>query len=128
MDPQHAQMVRQDLRRPRNAIIENGPRYRKLTMMAIRCVYLHLSDGTPLALPGTAGAVYLDDPSAVALHDCEDCGYRVPVGYPDANADPPKPPRIYFQRCPLCSGKVGYCAFYKRNGSTAARSEGRPVA
>ena len=119
MDPQHAHMVRQDLQHPREMISHNRSRYTKLTMIAIRSVFRHMASGTPLALPASVVSVYLDDPAAVALHDCEDCGYVVPFGCPEPYAEPPKPARVYFQRCPLCGGKVGYCAFHNRNAFTA---------
>jgi hypothetical protein len=31
--------------------------------------------------------------------------HRVPVGCPEPLAMPPKPVRVYFERCPLCGGR-----------------------
>jgi len=119
MDPRHARIVRQEVLDGRQAIDE-GPRYSKLTINALRYVYRHLSDGTPLALPFSVAAVYLDDPDVVAIHDCEDCGYQVPVCCPEPLATPPKPGCRYFERCPLCGGRVGYAVFHRRNASIIA--------
>jgi hypothetical protein len=83
-----------------------GPRFSKLTIHALRYIYRHLSEGTPLALPFSVASVYLDDPNVMAAHDCEECGYRVPVGCPEPLAIPPKPVRVYFERCPLCGGRL----------------------
>ena len=55
-----------------------------------------------LAMPPAVCEVYLNDPAALPLHDCEDCGYKVP--------------HSYFERCPLCGGRVGWYAFYHKHG------------
>jgi len=101
MDPQHAHMVREDLQNRREVVSHKESRYAKLTMIAVRSVFRHMAGGTPLALPASVASVYLDDPAAVALHDCEGCGYVVPFGCPEPSAEPPKPARVYFERCPL---------------------------
>jgi hypothetical protein len=62
-------------------------------------------------LPPAVAQVYLDDPSLIAIHDCEDCGYEVPIGYSESLRSPAKAVRRYFDRCPLCSGKTGYYAY-----------------
>jgi hypothetical protein len=100
-----------------------GPRYSKLTINALRYIYCHLSDGTPLALPFSVAVVCLEDPDVVAIHDCEDCGYQVPVGCPERLAIPPKPVRVYFDRCPLCGGRVGYAALNRRHASALTATE-----
>ena len=59
-----------------------------------------------LAMPPEVAQVYLDHPDAVTLDDCcADCGYRVPIKY--------------FQSCPFCAGKVGWYAFWKKQGKHA---------
>src|SRR5215467_11866695 len=122
MDPRHARIVREEVLGGRQATDE-GPRYSKLTINALRYIYRHLSDGTPLALPFSVAAVYLEDPDVVAIHDCEDCGYQVPVCCAEPLATPPKPGCRYFERCPLCGGRVGYAAFHRRNASVLVATE-----
>jgi len=51
-----------------------------------------------LAMPPEVAEVYLAHPEALPLHDCEDCGYKLPHGF--------------FEKCPLCSGRVGFSAFF----------------
>jgi len=63
----------------------------------------------PLALPPEVAQVYLDDRDAWAAHDCEDCGYPVPVRTG-------KSLQRYFERCPLCGGRTGYSAYYLKHG------------
>jgi hypothetical protein len=122
MEPSHAHIVREEVLGGRHATDE-GPRYSKLTINALRYVYRHLSDGTPLALPFSVASVYLEDPNVMATHDCEECGYRVPVGCPEPLAMPSKPARMYFECCPLCGGRVGYTAFHRRNASVLFATE-----
>lgn len=79
----------------------------------------------PLALPGPVAAVYLEPVGlgeAIGnLHECADCGYELPIktglltgGEYLANVR--KSGTRYFEKCPLCGGEVGYCAFYLKNG------------
>jgi hypothetical protein len=53
-----------------------------------------------LAMPPVVAEVYFQDPNALPLHECEDCGYRLPLRY--------------FQACPLCGGRVGWYAFRRK--------------
>jgi hypothetical protein len=123
MDPSHACIVREEVLGGRQTI-DGSPRYSKLTINALRYIYRHLSDGTPLALPFSVASVYLEDPNVMATHDCEECGYRVPVGCPEPLATPPKPVRVYFERCPLSGERVGYAAFHRRNAVMVVREIG----
>ena len=106
---------RDDLARLHHLTTACGARFGDLTMAAIQYVEGHIQEGLPLALPPVVAQVYLDDPGVVAIHDCENCGYEVPMGYGEPHASPAKPLRIYFDRCPLCGGKTGYYAFYQGN-------------
>jgi len=115
MDQKHARIVVSDLARLRDPTTACGARFGDLTVAAIQYVDGHIREGLPLALPAAVAQVYLDDPGVVAIHDCEDCGYEVPIGCALSNTGPPKPVRTYFDRCPLCGGKTGYSAFYQRN-------------
>ncbi len=124
MNPNHARIVRQEVFSLPNPGAD-GPRFSKLTRSAVRYLYRHLSEGTPLALPASVGAVYLDDPSAVAIHDCANCGYSVPVGCCEPFAVPPKPLRVYFQQCPLCGGAVG-SGVLRKNRAVQSRDGSSP--
>jgi hypothetical protein len=115
MDQKHARIVRDEVASLRDPTKTPGARFSDLTVATILYVEGHIRDGLPLALPPAVAQVYLDDSGLVAIHDCEDCGYEVPIGYAEPQASPPKPVRIYFDRCPLCGGKTGYYAFYQRN-------------
>jgi hypothetical protein len=115
MDQKHARIIRDLVTSLRDPNTTPGGRFSDLTVAAIQRVERHIREGLPLALPPAVAQVYLDEPGLVAIHDCEDCGYEVPIGYPEPQASPSKPVRIYFERCPLCGGKTGYYAFYRRN-------------
>jgi hypothetical protein len=59
----------------------------------------------PIALPPSVVDIYLTQPRATGPwgHDCEDCGYPVPVtGFFEA------PTVRHFPRCPLCEGVTGW--------------------
>jgi hypothetical protein len=60
-----------------------------------------ISPEVALAMPPHVAEVYLQDQHAIPLHECEDCGYRVPHGY--------------FEACPLCNGRVGWSAFWHKH-------------
>lgn len=74
----------------------------------------------PLAMPQEVAGVYLSDPSAMPLHDCEDCGFRLPIRPGQAVATPTglknEPAVSYFKRCPLCGGRTGYYAYWTKHG------------
>ncbi len=52
-----------------------------------------------LAMPPEVAEVYMFQ-DVLPLHDCADCGYRLPFGF--------------FEVCPLCGGRIGYYAYWKR--------------
>lgn len=79
----------------------------------------------PLALPGIVADVYLErlefGESVSTVHDCEDCGYELPIITRVLTGDEylagvKAKGRRFFDSCPLCGGAVGYCAFYLKNG------------
>jgi hypothetical protein len=108
MDPTHARVVREDLKRADG----RGHQLNGLTIAFIACAWHHLRENQPLALPPEVAAIYLSGKYSATVYDCEDCGYDLPVLWPDPNAIPPTPLRVYFPQCPLCDGKVGWHAFY----------------
>lgn len=67
----------------------------------------------PLALPEAVARIYLDDPRASRTHECERCGYRVPIhsGTQLGNMVIDRS-RRYFDHCPLCGGQCGYSAYF----------------
>ena len=68
MDQEHARIVLEDLARLRDPM--EGPRFSNLTVAAILNAEKHIREGLPLALPPVVAQVYLDDPSAIAIHNC----------------------------------------------------------
>jgi hypothetical protein len=62
----------------------------------------------PIALPPSVVDIYLTQPRATEPwgHDCEDCGYPIPVtGFFEA------PTVRHFPRCPCCEGVTGWHAW-----------------
>ena len=43
------------------------------------------------------------------LHECEDCGYELPMKC--------------FKACPLCGGRIGWYAYYNRRKAAADASQ-----
>jgi len=64
-----------------------------------------------LAMPPAVAEVYVSDVAAMPLHDCEDCGFRVPVTPGEYKG---KPAVRHFEACPLCGGRTGYAAYFTR--------------
>lgn len=78
---------------------------RRCEQAVSRALYAHwpYSEIPPkvlLAMPADVAEVYIEDPSALPLHDCEHCGYAVP--------------HQHFSSCPLCGGRVGWYAYWGR--------------
>ena len=115
MDPAHARLVRDDLKRVRRNYNE---RYCDFTVSALMRVVNHLKEGQPLEFPAAVAAIYLSGQYSATTYECEDCGYDLPTKWPDRNANPPTLFRNYFERCPLCGGKVGggSYAYYAKHG------------
>ena len=53
---------------------------------------------------------------ALPLHECEACGFGIPVTSGDYRG---KPAHRHFDVCPLCGGKVGWYACYNRRKTEA---------
>ncbi len=77
-----------------------------------------LADGDrlPVRVPRAVVDVYLQDPEAMPLHDCEDCGLLVPVRSERQYGMSVEPARFYFNVCPVCSGRVGWYAYWTKHG------------
>jgi hypothetical protein len=93
-----------------------------------RLTYRHwpqteIADEVVLAMPPEVAEVYLAE-DALPLHDCEDCGFRVPVTPGEYKG---KPARRHFDACPLCSGRVGWSAFFSRRRAEAMTGSGDTI-
>jgi hypothetical protein len=64
-----------------------------------------------LAMPPDVAQVYLTEGAAIPLHDCEECGFRVPITPGEYQG---KPAQRHFVACPLCGGRTGYAAYFTR--------------
>jgi len=72
-----------------------------------------------LARPPEVAQVYLDH-DALPLHDCEACGFRVPVTTGEYKG---RSAQRHFDACPLCEGHVGYAAYFLRRERETEPSE-----
>jgi hypothetical protein len=130
MAPEHARLASAWLR----ALLADEDRDTeadRLGCAAWDVVEHHLRDGEPLALPPEVAEVYLADREALAIHDCEDCGYRVPIrcgeqSVVNGRVVPVKSAVRYFERCPLCGGRTGYSAHFLKHGGGAPAGKERP--
>lgn len=64
----------------------------------------------PLALPGSVCEVLLADSAILWAYTCGVCGYEVPSSWVQRASDGRF---LGFLPCPVCGGKVGYCAWYE---------------
>jgi hypothetical protein len=78
----------------------------------------------PSEIPAALIDVFLQDPEAVPLHDCEDCGLVVPVRPSRLHGLEGEPDQVYFPTCPSCNGRTGWFMYW----STQAESERIPAA
>ena len=69
----------------------------------------------PREVPWQLVEVYLLDPDAEPLHDCEECGMAVPVRCSRRVGHEPVAERRYFPTCPCCGGRTGRFAFWSRD-------------
>jgi hypothetical protein len=113
MDPAHARVVLDDLQRVGG---DSDKGYRDFTVSVLIRARNHLKENQPLEFPAEVAAIYLSGEYSATTYECEDCGYDLPTKWPDRHADPPTPFRNYFERCPLCGGKVGGYAYYSKHG------------
>jgi hypothetical protein len=64
-----------------------------------RWPYDEIPPEVAFAMPPVVAEVYLAR-DVLPLHECEDCGYKLPFGF--------------FEVCPLCGGRIGYYAYWHR--------------
>ena len=77
--------------------------------------YCQIRPEVRYAMPPEVAQVYLDHwrypHTALPVHDCEDCGFKVPVIYGNRrNIE-----KSFFEQCPLCGGKIGWYAYYLKH-------------
>jgi len=66
----------------------------------------------PRQLPVDLLEVYLNDDDAEPWHDCESCGFVVPVRVSRRVGHEPSVERVYYRECPNCGGRTGRFAFW----------------
>lgn len=68
----------------------------------------------PESVPEVLVKVYLADPEAVPLHECETCGISIPVRPNRFRGMEDEPEETYFSACPVCSGRTGLYLYMSR--------------
>ena len=115
MDPDHANLLQRELqlwaaaRHPRH----QGLRFEisSLLWAVFKIVKRHMETSTPLVMPAEVAAIYISNPDLGSWHECEDCGYELPIRRAQHSGNHPRQETIYFVRCPLCGGQVSWCGF-----------------
>ncbi len=79
----------------------------------------------PPQIPECVISVYLSDGEAAPLHDCEVCGFAVPVRPNHLHGLESEPEQEYFPNCPICGGRTGLYYFWSRQGEPTASNEVR---
>ena len=72
----------------------------------------------PATIPSELIQVYLNDPEAIPLHDCEKCGVAIPVRPDRLNGSEAEPEQVYFHDCPVCGGRTGWYMYFSRQAET----------
>jgi len=103
--------VRDDVRRMLLSPSEGGRGLRQwLSLMEIERRPL------PRQLPVDLVEVYLNDDDAEPMHDCEDCGFVVPVRVSRRIGHEAVVERDYYPTCPNCGGRTGRFAYWSKRG------------
>lgn len=74
----------------------------------------------PELIPQGVVDVYVQDPEAVPLHDCEQCGMAVPVRPNRVHGMESEPEQKYFPLCPVCGGRTGPYYFWSQGATSPA--------
>lgn len=81
----------------------------------------------PENVPAELVKVYLADPEAVPLHECETCGISIPVRPNRFRGMEDEPEETYFSTCPVCSGRTGLYLYMSRQlEGDLDEADGRP--
>jgi hypothetical protein len=83
----------------------------------------------PDAIPETVIDIYLNDPEAVPLYDCESCGLATPVRPSRLYGLDGDPEEVYFRNCPACGARTGlflhFSHRYERDVASSLRRRPR---
>jgi hypothetical protein len=88
VDERYTQLVVADLQRNSR----DPEHWSGLTVEFLMRAADHVRDGLPLAFPASLAEAYLGNPHAGHAAACQQCRYKLPVGY--------------FELCPVCGGRV----------------------
>jgi hypothetical protein len=66
----------------------------------------------PRQLPLDLVEIYLSDADAEPMHDCERCGFLVPVRVARRTGHEATVEHVYYPKCPNCGGRTGRFAFW----------------
>lgn len=69
----------------------------------------------PERIPEALVQVYLADPQAAPLYDCEGCGLLIPVRPSCFDGWDGEPDEVYFATCPACESRTGQYLYFTRN-------------
>jgi hypothetical protein len=69
----------------------------------------------PAAIPLELINIYLTDPEAVPLFDCESCGLAIPVRPGRRYGYEEEAEHVYFRTCPNCGGRTGWYVYESRS-------------
>jgi hypothetical protein len=73
----------------------------------------------PTAIPEAVIHVYLNDPEALPLYDCESCGLAIPVRPSHIYGLDGEPDEVHFTTCPACGARTGLFMHFTRRYETS---------
>jgi hypothetical protein len=130
---QYAQLIRDELdqvvgaEHPETVLFQRcGPLTRRAWELAERVVGVrpwapNNYDG-PLALPREVCEAVLADDRLLHAYDCSVCGYELPPCWAQRDA---AGQFLGYLPCPVCGGRVGYCAWYETKRARAGPGSAR---
>ena len=78
----------------------------------------------PASIPEEIIDVYLADPEAAPLHDCEGCGMAIPVRPSRCHGLDAEPEELYFSKCPACGARTGWYLYFSRQAESQPAGSG----
>jgi len=85
--------------------------------------YTEIATEVVLAMPPPVAEVYLNH-DALPLHECEDCGFAIPVTSGEYKG---RAAVRHFDVCPLCGERVGWYAYFNRRKAEADAGSGHTI-